>query len=95
MSSQDNHIHVGDVGTKLKFSINIDLNEVTSASLLYRKPDGTTGTWTLTKEGDYLVYTTQSGDIDQSGVWELQLYIETSEWHGYSDKVLLNVKSHL
>lgn len=53
-----------------------DLSLATVTKILYHKPDGTKGSWTATISGNDLVYLPQTGDIDQSGVWKFQSYIE-------------------
>ncbi len=46
--------------------------------ILYEKPDGiTTGYWDASSySGTVITYNVQNGDIDQSGDWKLQAYIE-------------------
>lgn len=46
----------------------------TTSRILYRKPSGTTGYWTATASGTELSYTLVDGDIDESGVWQIQAY---------------------
>ena len=50
--------------------------------ILYQKPDGTKGAWEATNSGTTLIYNLQNGDIDQSGMWKLQTYIEVGGLKG-------------
>jgi|WetSurMetagenome_2_1015567.scaffolds.fasta_scaffold207411_4 hypothetical protein len=47
--------------------------------ILYRKPDGTVGSWDATissTDSTHLYYTTLDSDFDQEGIWLLQSYID-------------------
>lgn len=33
-----------------------------------------------------LKYTTVEGDLDESGIWKIQVYIESPQWIGYTDQ---------
>lgn len=86
-------IFVGDIGTKLKFDIGVDISNVISAKIYYRKPDGTTGSWTVSLEAPtYVYYITQNGDIDTAGTWKFQVYVElASGWKGRGETVTIEV----
>ena len=69
-------ISESDVGVKFKLNTGKDISAADSYDIHYKKPSGTTGTWTGTVEdSNYVVYTTVSGDLDESGVWEVQAYV--------------------
>ena len=57
----------------------------TVARILYEKPDGTKGYWTATATGTELSYTLVNGNIDQSGVWKLQAYVEIGGKKAYGE----------
>lgn len=86
-------VYVGDVGTKFKFDIGVDVTNVTSCKIYYKKPSGSTGYWAATTEAPtYVVYTISDGDLDESGVWEFQPYVElASGWKGRGEKVVLEI----
>jgi hypothetical protein len=46
--------------------------------------DGTTGEWTGTVVDELVQYVTQSGDIDEAGVWYIQAFFDTGTWQGSS-----------
>ncbi len=70
-------IYKGDVGQKIILDTDQDISEATLLQIKYKKPDATTGTWTATLTGiDSAYYTTVENDLDQTGNWEIQLYVE-------------------
>jgi len=74
----------GDIGTKIKLDSDSTLTGATTLQIKYKKPSGTTGAWTATIEGtEYAYYLTEEDDLDESGVWELQLYAVLSAWQGH------------
>lgn len=76
-SGDSTALHVGDVGTDLNFNeVGEDLTGLDSATIRYRKPSGDTGEWTATVAGDDVSYTVQEGDIDEDGVWYLQVFYD-------------------
>lgn len=85
-------IHVGDIGTILEATIKnintvVDISTATTKSILLQKPSGAV----LTKAGNFttdgtdgkLDYTTISGDLDESGVWQIQSHVinAVGDWH--------------
>lgn len=62
---------VGDVLT-IDLTDKVDLATATAATIRYRKPSGTEGTWTGVIVDDTIQYTTVAGDLDEPGVWYLQ-----------------------
>jgi hypothetical protein len=55
--------------------------------ILYVKPDRTQGTWTAIPVSNTLVYYFSNGDIDQSGNWQFQAYLEIGGRKTYGDIV--------
>ena len=83
-------IFKGDIGTKIILNTNTDLATGSVFKIYYRKPDGTTGSWTAQKESDNksISYTTQVvSDLDIAGTWVIQSYVEISGWKGYGVSV--------
>jgi hypothetical protein len=74
----------------LRVNTGIDLSGADVRRILYKKPSGTRGYWPATADGQVLVYAVQAGDIDQSGIWSFQSYIEVSGRKGFGD-----VSSHV
>ena len=76
-----------DIGTKIRLDAGQSIADQTQILIRYKKPDDSVAFWTAILEGtDYGIYYTEDGDLDQTGVWELQLYIETSTgWKGHGD----------
>lgn len=58
----------------------MDLTTLVNGILKYVKPNGTTGSWIITIQGDptlgLVEYDIQTGDIDIAGIWKLQLVLE-------------------
>lgn len=99
-----NEIHVGDIGTIFEVSVLdgttvVDISTATVKQLLLRKPSGTLLTkaavFKTTGTDGVLQYTTVSGDLNEKGVWSLQVYIElpTGKWH--SDRQNFTVHENL
>ncbi len=87
-----NEIYENDFGTQLILNCKIPVAGATSLGILATRPDGTQVLWTATASGPQAVtYTTQSGDINQVGTWELQAVVGMSngEWHGEAVAVLV------
>lgn len=70
-----------DIGLILRLNTGVDISAATVANILYKKPSGTTGSFTgSTSDTYYVSYTTTSEDIDESGEWKFQAYVETSSY---------------
>jgi len=93
----DNIIYVGDVGTKIVFDVSTLVDDVVSASIYCKKPNGTSYIWTAEKElgTNNIYYITQVGDIDVAGIYKLQPFIDFADWRGFGDIVQLIVKETL
>jgi len=91
--------YVGEEGVPLIVKCGVDLStSVTVAQIRVKKPDGTIVTWTAsvyTYEGvtQYLRYYTVEDDLDQSGEYEAQAYVERGSWkvHGESFRFMIYV----
>ncbi len=89
-------IFKGDIGTKIILNTGADLSTGTVFKIYYRKPNGETNYWTAQKESDNtsISYTTiDSGDLDITGTWQLQSYVEISGWKGFGQVVSLLVST--
>ena len=67
---------VGDT-VKITLHTGIDLTSYSTLEIIYRKPDGTPGSWTAIIDPDrstHMYYTTISTDLDQAGEWVLEAY---------------------
>ena len=73
---------------RLRLNTRFNLTGATNPRILYIKPDGVTeGFFPATiQDGTFLVYNISNGDIDVSGKWTFQAYIETVEGTGYGVK---------
>lgn len=87
-----NKIYVGDVGTVITLDVGEDVSTATTMDIVYKKPDGTTGTWNATLSGTTKIqYTTVSGDIDESGKWYVHAYIVLPSWSGIGETASFEV----
>lgn len=86
-------IHVGDVGTEFRILIMdgdvvVDLSTAVTTQIVFRKPDLTqliVDAVFYTDGTDGIIkYNTVDGDLDQSGQWRLQAYVEVGSAKYYS-----------
>jgi hypothetical protein len=86
---------------QLKLETGIDLSSASSKAILYKKPDGTSGTWAVstTETGvatnSILVYTMSNSDFDLSGVWTFQAYAVIGGKNGYGEYIQKEIKPKL
>lgn len=74
---------IGDVGKTIQLRTGVDQSASISIAIFYCKPNGATGTWPATVNGDdntIIEYTTVDGDIDQANgkalYWTLRSFID-------------------
>lgn len=84
-------IHKGEFGFTIEMETGQVISGAASASILYQKPSGAKGSWPAQIVGSKLVYRVQQGDINESGTWQLQAYIQSADFELYGDKVTINV----
>lgn len=93
-------LHVGDIGTIMHFTIKesgvaVQLFGATTKTLLLEKKDKTVISRALafhsTVDDGVLTYTTTTGDLDQAGKWNAQIYLELPNWKGHTSKVSMTV----
>lgn len=100
MTSDITKVRLNDVGTIFRVRIledttPVDLTASTDKHIIFTKPDGTQ----VTQEADfytngsdgYIQYTTIAGDINQTGLWNLQGYVQftNQSWHTSIDSFLV------
>ena len=88
-------IQQGDIGTILRATLEdsgtvVDVSTATVKQIKLQKPDGTdvTKTAVFTTDGSdgKIQYVTVADDLDQSGEWKIQGYVEMPNWQGHSAK---------
>lgn len=88
----DNKVYVGDEGTEIILDSGEDLTAATSIQIAIRRPSGTVASWVAalydTTKGRYIV---QAGDLDEEGIWKLQLVVTLPAWSGRGETVDLPV----
>ena len=94
MSEFIDTIRVGDVGTSIILDCGLDVSTATVRKIYVRSPTGAKKTWNASAEGtNSIKYALIEGDIDISGEWELQSYIEMPGWKGRGTWAILNVEN--
>ena len=91
----ENKIYVGDIPL-IRLDCGVDISAATLFKIKYRKPDQSNQEWT---EGDgveisgtqYLQYQTLATDLDQSGAWEFQVYLEIGSWKGHGETAAIRI----
>ena len=83
---EDKH-YIDEVGLNVIVNCGKDVSGYTGLKMQVKKPDGTIVEWTATiyeydSESNYIRYSTQEGDLDQAGEYELQAYGEHGGWEG-------------
>ena len=102
----DTIIHNGDVGTIIRLTITedddttaIDVSGASVKKFYFLKPDNTkenvTAEFDSTGVDGKLKYTTIAGDIDTTGRWQVQAYVEIGAAKYYSTKTTFIVQSNL
>ena len=90
-----------DIGTVFEVTVKdngivVDVSSVSVKQIKFLRPDGTINTQTAafkTNGTDGIItYTAVSGDLNASGVWRAQAYIEwAAGWKGHSDMIPFKV----
>ena len=91
-------IYKNDIGTKIILDAGCDISAATVLKMMYSKPGAkrVKGEWVASAEGtDSVYYVTQANDLNVSGNWQIQLYIETPTWKGYGETVNFKVYDNL
>ena len=89
-------VFAGDVGTEIVLDCGVDTTAATVRSVVARKPNGEKVTWNALQEGtNSIKHITASGDLNMSGPWKLQAYIEIPGWKGYGGVAVLTVENPL
>lgn len=96
-SDESTAIQRGDIGSILRVSVAglVDTLLIVTSWIYYRKPSGTDGKWVGVVNGDYIEYTTVSGDIDEAGVWYLQAQFDYGTGSGTSKVTSITVAESL
>jgi len=78
------YVFLNDIGTLIRVDVGSDVTGATIKQIKYIKPDGDSGNWDATVNGQYLEYTTVDGDLDQEGEWIVQAKVAVTggTWHG-------------
>lgn len=87
-------VYEGDIGTVIELDTNVDISSASTRRIYYTKPGGTVSYWAADLVGtSRLSYTTESGDLDEDGVWSLQAYVVTAggTWRGETVKLRVHV----
>lgn len=88
-----NKYYVGDVGTDIIVDCGQDISAATGTKLLVLKPNGAEVEWTATiYNTNYLKYTVQAGDFDQTGEYRLQSYMTLSAWTGRGEVDVFHIE---
>lgn len=87
--------YIHEVGRNVDIDTNIDLSSVNTTYISVIKPNSTEDTWSGIVTGtnnDIIRYTTQEGDFDQSGIYQLTAQIDSGSWEsGRVDPTLITV----
>lgn len=73
----------------------LDLTLATVSRIYYTKPSTKRGYWNATVNGQSLVYNTQAGDINLSGGWNIEGYVEIGGKPWWTDVEVMIIEEHL
>lgn len=88
-------MYKGDVGTLLLVNTGMDLTNATLCGIKVKKPDGSSELWVGSPYGravdGIIMYVVREGDLDQSGIYCANAYVETDigKWTGDTFKFLV------
>ncbi len=97
-------IHLNDVGTQFVVTVQedgnvVDISGATTKQMKFKKPDGSIETRTASFQTDgvdgVLTYTTQAGDMNVIGLWELQCYIVVGPQSWHTSTTMFRVSDNL
>jgi len=87
-------IYINDYGHAFLVRTHTDISGASVLKIKVKKPDLTTDEWVATLDGtEDMSYTVASGDLDQSGTWEGQAYVEDSGWVGHGETFKFKVRA--
>lgn len=66
---------VGDSGTMVTLDTGQNISSAAATKVIFESPSGEVAVRAGGKSGDYITYTLQSNDIDESGVWKVQGWV--------------------
>ena len=99
------YVHNADIGTIFRLTITdtagvvIDVSTASTKFIYFQKPDGTkvkeTAAFYTDGTDGIIQYTSVSGDIDQTGLWQVQGYVETSDGKFFTQKTTFSVLNTL
>lgn len=86
-------VFVGDIGTRLMLDCGQDVSSSTVRKIRYLKPDGTSDYWNAQLDNglEAIYYDFVEDDIDLSGTWKFQSYLEMPTWTGHGEIAVLKV----
>jgi len=91
-------VFVGDIGTKFTLDTEHDLVAcgATVTKIYVRKPNGIEVIWDGTIENtSYVYYITEENDLDISGTWRFQVYVEMPGWKGRGEEATKEINKHI
>jgi len=78
--------YIGDFGTVILLDCGSDISTATLAGVWVRKPNGKYTLWRgVVYETQYVKYIIKEGDLDQTGVYNIQAKIEMPSWSGLGE----------
>ena len=80
----------------LSFDTGLDLTNATGQKILFKRPDGTKGSFVAVISGTKLTYDMANADLNQApGMWQFQAYFQVNGRDGYGDIVNISVEENL
>lgn len=85
-------IYIDEVGLTILLDAGQDITGATDVTIEVLKPSGTTDSWTAEVfDSQYVKYVTVEGDLDEVGIYKLQIELTLSGWTGRGNTTSLRV----
>jgi len=92
----DKNLFVGVKGVKFVLETGENLVSSKRAGIYAVDPAGDSRIWLADEiRGSRLVYYVREGDIDMSGIWQIQSFADFGNWKAFGERIIIPVEENL
>jgi len=104
VTTLEDKVYLNDIGTGFRGTFKeddtaVDISAAVTKTIKFEKPDGTTmlkvGSFVTDGTDGLLEYKSIDNDLDTSGNWRIQGYVDLVTWKGHSEIVNFKVYDYL